>query len=117
MHRTSAVDLALLGGALSLVEVLVPHLGGHRDALSGGLGDVLGHPKPPGDDVTQQRHIMYSSGTPCTCVSPVLATHARAHTPPLAGSRTQLSLTFSQTTRRTPLKSVLLLCKLSCSCS
>lgn len=106
MHRTSAVELALLGGALSLIKVLVSHLGGHRDALSGGLGDVLGHPKSPRDDVTQERHIMYSSGTPCTRLSPLFTTRVRTYTSPLAGSHTQHSLTVSQTTRRAPLKSV-----------
>lgn len=53
--RTSAVELALLRRALALVEVLVAHLRRHRDALSGGLGDELGHPER-GGDVAQERH-------------------------------------------------------------
>lgn len=55
--HTFAVEPALLCGALALVEVLVAHLRGHRDAFSGGLGDVLGHPQPPSDDVPQERHL------------------------------------------------------------
>lgn len=58
-QNTFAVELALLRGALALVEVLVAHLRGHWDALSGGLGDVLGHPQPPSDDVPQERHLDY----------------------------------------------------------
>lgn len=58
-HRTptSAVDFSLLCRALALVEVLVAHLGGHGDALPGGLGNVLRHPEPSRDDVANQRHL------------------------------------------------------------
>lgn len=56
VEHTFAVDLALLCGALALVKILVAHLRGHRDAFSGGLGDVLGHPKPPRDYVPKERH-------------------------------------------------------------
>lgn len=56
-QRTSAVDCALLCRALALVEVLVAHLGGHGDALPGGLRNVLRHPEPSRDDVANQRHL------------------------------------------------------------